>query len=288
MIHSMTAFGRDQSDTPLGRLIWELRSVNHRFLEISIRVPEDMRMLETEIRKEVGKHMKRGKIDCNLRLQSEAGITNEIEVDKEIVQQILSIVDSIRSGNASVAPINAAEILKWPGVLKSPVTDIGNVSKFVMEGFSRALNEMVETRAREGAELVQAVEERLTNAQTLITEIKTVIPEVTQAFRQRLQDRLKDIKQELDPARLEQEILILANKSDVDEELDRLQTHIGEVRRVLSQGGSVGRRLDFLMQEFNREANTIGSKATDVRVTNASVELKVNIEQMREQVQNIE
>jgi uncharacterized protein (TIGR00255 family) len=283
MIYSMTAFGRDQSEGDWGTLVWEIRSVNHRYLDISTRLPEDLRGLEAEIRKRLGQKLNRGKVDCSLRFQRDNSAGSEFELDESLVDR-REIGE--RSGDATALP--TATILQWPGVLKTPALDVDALGEAAMAGFDRALQELVSTREREGSDLAEHIEQRLAAADAVVHATREIMPEVISAFRQRVQDRLKDIAQELDPARLEQEIVIFASKSDIAEELDRLLTHIAEVRRVINKGGAVGRRLDFLMQEFNREANTIGSKAADIRVTNASVELKVLIEQMREQVQNIE
>ena len=284
----MTAFGRDQSEGDWGSLIWELRSVNHRYLDISTRLPEDLRLLEAEIRKRLGQKLNRGKVDCSLRFQRETSISAEFQIDDGIVDGLLSTAKTIQQRAGDMPPMTATEVLQWPGVLKTPSLNIDVLGDAALAGFDRALKELVDTRAREGAGLAEHIEQRLSAADEVVSGLGKIMPEVVKAYRQRVADKLKDIAQELDPARLEQEIVIFASKSDIAEELDRLATHIDEVRRINKKGGAVGRRLDFLMQEFNREANTIGSKAVDIRVTNASVELKVLIEQMREQVQNIE
>jgi uncharacterized protein (TIGR00255 family) len=288
MIHSMTAFGRDQSESDWGVLIWELRSVNHRYLDTSTRLPEDLRMLEAEIRTRLGQALHRGKVDCSLRLQRDTRVSAEFHVDESVVDGLLSVAKTVQQHADDIPAMTATEVLQWPGVLKTPEVDIDALGVAALAGLDRALNELVDTRAREGAKLAEHIEQRLDAADRVVTGLGKIMPEVVSAYRQRVADRLKEVAQELDPARLEQEIVIFASKTDITEELDRLATHIAEVRRILKKGGAVGRRLDFLMQEFNREANTIGSKAVDIRVTNASVELKVLIEQMREQIQNIE
>lgn len=288
MIYSMTAFGRDQSEGDWGTLVWEIRSVNHRYLDISLRLPEDLRGLEAEIRKRLGQTLGRGKVDCGLRFQRDTRNGGDFEVDDSLVERLLTLAREIGARSGDSNPLSTANILQWPGVLKTPALDVDALGEAAMAGFDRALQELVSTREREGAGLAEHIEQRLAAADTLVSATREIMPDVVAAFRQRIQDRLKEIAQELDPARLEQEIVIFASKTDIAEELDRLATHIAEVRRIIKKGGAVGRRLDFLMQEFNREANTIGSKAVDIRVTNASVELKVLIEQMREQVQNIE
>lgn len=287
MIHSMTAFGRDRSESTSGTLIWELRTVNHRYLDISLRLPEDLRQIETDVRKRIARALGRGKVDGVLKFQRGAGDT-EIDVNAAVVDRLVAAAAKIEKQAGEVAPLSTADILQWPGVMALPELDVSSLAADALAGLDRALKELVETRSREGADLADHIEQRLVATDKIVAEVKSIMPEVTQVFRDRLRERLGELQQELDPARLEQEMVIFTNKSDIAEEVDRLATHVVEVRRVITKGGTVGRRLDFLMQEFNREANTIGSKAVDIRITNASVELKVLIEQMREQVQNIE
>ncbi len=287
MIHSMTAFGRDRSESTGGTLTWELRTVNHRYLEVSLRLPEDLRQIETDVRKRIGRALGRGKVDGALKFQRNAGAAG-INVDATMVDQLMSAAAEVAKKAGKATPLSTAEILQWPGVMALPELDVSGLVADALAGLDRALTELVETRSREGAGLADHIEQRLAAADKIVVEVKSVMPEVNQAYRERIRERLNEIQQELDPARLEQEMVIFTNKSDIAEEVDRLATHIGEVRRVVTKGGTVGRRLDFLMQEFNREANTIGSKAVDIRITNAAVELKVLIEQMREQIQNIE
>lgn len=287
MIHSMTAFGRDRSQTASGGLVWELRTVNHRYLDISLRLPEDLRQIETDVRKRIASALGRGKVDGILKFQRDAG-ASEINVDSPVVERLMAAAATIRKLAGDIPPINTTDVLQWPGVMTSPALDVSSLATDALAGLDRALVELVETRTREGAGLAKHIEQRLTAAGKVVAEVKSLMPEVNQAYRDRIRERLNEIQQDLDPARLEQEMVLFTHKSDIAEEVDRLATHIDEVRRVLVKGGAVGRRLDFLMQEFNREANTIGSKATDIRITNASIELKVLTEQMREQIQNIE
>lgn len=287
MIHSMTAFGRDRSESTGSTLIWELRTVNHRYLDISLRLPEDLRQIETDVRKRITRALGRGKVDGVLKFQRGAG-DNEIDVNAVVVDRLVAAAAKIEKQAVKVLPLSTADILQWPGVMALPELDVSSLAADALAGLDRALTELVQTRSREGKDLADHIDQRLIAADKIVAEVKSIMPEVTQAYRVRLRERLGEIQQELDPARLEQEMVIFTSKSDIAEEVDRLATHIVEVRRIISKGGTVGRRLDFLMQEFNREANTIGSKAVDIRITNASVELKVLIEQMREQVQNIE
>jgi uncharacterized protein (TIGR00255 family) len=288
MIRSMTAFSRQQGTTENGLLVWELRSVNHRFSEVSLRLPEDLRFLEGKIREQIGKRVKRGKIDANLRFQSAVVDEQPLEIDTELTKKLANATREVDQLLYNAAPINALDVLKWPGVLKAREPDTDQLGADTLALLDAALAELLETRAREGEKLKAVIVSRCDAIEVQVARVAERLPEILQVMRQRLEDRLQEIKGELDPARVEQEIVLLANKADVDEELDRLNTHISEVRRVLEQDEPVGRRLDFLMQELNREANTLGSKSVHTDTTGASVELKVLIEQMREQIQNIE
>jgi uncharacterized protein (TIGR00255 family) len=292
MTLSMTAFARNDQETPWGSLIWELRSVNHRYLEVSLRLPEDLRALETPVRDLLGKRLGRGKVDGILRFQAREGVTGEFAQDEALVTRLIAL--GRKTGEIGVqhgvtlSPLRVIDLLRWPGVLKSTGVDMDALMAAAMDLLGRAVDEMLATRRREGDRLAETISQRLAGMEAITVAVRAVLPEVLQGFRQRLETRLGEVRHELDPARLEQEIVLFAQKIDVDEELDRLAAHIAEVHRVLQQPGQVGRRLDFLMQELNREANTLGSKAADLRLTNAAVDLKVLIEQMREQVQNIE
>lgn len=285
---SMTAFARCDNDTPWGVLSWELRSVNHRYLEMAPRLPEELRRLEPKVREIVGKRLGRGKIDLNLRFNAQERPSADFELDDTLLNKLVDAAGQICQKSADIAPLSASDLLRWPGVVLTPDVDIDALQRGALELLAEALQELVETREREGRQLQQVIDSRLADMGTIITEVKKVLPEMVDNFRLRLSNRLQEVRQELDSDRLEQEIALFAQKIDVDEELDRLQAHLQEVGRVLQKKGPIGRRLDFLMQELNREANTLGSKAADIRLTNASVDLKVLIEQMREQIQNIE
>ena len=288
MIRSMTAFSRQEGDTENGHLVWELRSVNHRFSEVSLRLPEDCRFLEPKIREQIAKRVKRGKIDATLRYQSAVLVEQPLEMDKALVEKIAHITREIDQILYNAAPISALEVLRWPGVLKAVEPSTEQLATDILALLEVGLTELLETRAREGEKLKAVIDARCDAIDEQVKIVETRLPEIQQAMRARLEKRLADIKGELDPARIEQEIVLLANKSDVDEEIERLKAHVSEVRRVLNQDEPVGRRLDFLMQELNREANTLGSKSVHTDTTSVSVELKVLIEQMREQIQNIE
>lgn len=285
---SMTAFARIDRTTKWGELAWELRTVNHRYLELSPRLPEMLRVLEPKIRDAASKVLTRGKVDLNLRFQAKDASNEKVELDIEMVKRLLAAANQVASIAGKSQPIDVTEILRWPGVIKEHDFDNAALQKQVMDLLAEALSELLETRQREGDKLKMMMLERVQGMKESVAGVNEILPELLLNYRQRLTDRLQEIIAEVDQDRVEQELVIYAQKIDVAEELDRLQVHLDEVERVLEQKKPVGRRLDFLMQELNREANTLGSKATDIRLTNAAVDLKVLIEQMREQVQNIE
>ena len=288
MTCSMTAFARHQADTPGGSLLWELRSVNHRYLEISPRLPEELRGLEPQVRETIGARLARGKIDCFLRFQAKDNLSGTIELDDSQAQRLIAAAQRVGRIADDVGALQAIDILRWPGVLRAPELDVDTLGAAALDLLTRALDGLVEMRQREGERMQELVSQRLTAMAATVVDLRKLLPELAQAYRERLESRLSEVKTQLEPGRLEQEIILFAQKTDVAEELDRLAAHIDEVRNAFRSNRQIGRRLDFLMQEFNREANTLGSKAADLRVTNAAVELKVLIEQMREQVQNIE
>ena len=290
MTASMTAFARREAATPWGTLVRELRTVNHRYLESSFKLPDELRAVEPMARELVAKRLARGKVDCHLKLVAREG--GELVLDEALIKRLLELerkTETLAAGTgASVAPWRMVDLLRWPGVFKAAAVDTEALVQAANRLLTEVLDDLIATRAREGAQLAAIVRQRLDAMDEIASRVRTLLPDVRANYRERLLNRLKDVRAELDPARLEQEMLLFAQKTDVDEELDRLVTHLNEVRRVLDEPGQIGRRLDFLMQELNRESNTLGSKAADVRVTNAAVDLKVLIEQMREQVQNIE
>jgi len=286
---SMTAFARIDRATDWGDIVWELRTVNHRYLELSPRLPEVLRALEPKIRDAANKVLTRGKVDLNLRFQPSAVSSEEVNLDLDLVKKLLAAANQITTIAENSQPVNISDLLRWPGVIKEPKLDNEALQTKVLEILSEALAELVQTRRREGDKLKLVMLERVQAMKKTAHSVAEIMPEILQNFRQRLNERLQEIIAEVDGDRIEQELVIYAQKIDVAEELDRLQVHLEEVARVLEQEKPIGRRLDFLMQELNREANTLGSKAaTDIRLTNAAVELKVLIEQMREQVQNLE
>ncbi|HWV11312.1 MAG TPA: YicC/YloC family endoribonuclease [Pseudomonas sp.] len=287
MIHSMTAFARTEQAVAIGTLSWELRSVNHRYLEPHLRLPESFRDLEGAVREALRQGLSRGKVECTLRIvEDSAG--KPLQVDLVRAAQLVAAAESVAGLIKQPAALNPLEVLGWPGVLVADATDPQALNKAALALFNQALTELKNGRQREGAELAKILNERLDSILEEVSTLRELVPHMLAGQRQKILDRCAEMQAELDPQRLEQELVVLAQKSDVAEELDRLNTHVSEVRRVLKAGGAAGRRLDFLMQELNREANTLGSKAFDTRSTNAAVNLKVLIEQMREQVQNIE
>ncbi|MFP6862585.1 YicC/YloC family endoribonuclease [Pseudomonas sp.] len=287
MIHSMTAFARAEQAGANGTLSWELRSVNHRYLEPHLRLPESFRDLEGAVREALRNGLSRGKVECTLRF-SDDNAGKALQVDLERAAQLVAAAESVAGLIKQPAALNPLEVLGWPGVLVADAADPQALNQNALSLFSQALNELKQSREREGAELAKLLNERLDSILEQVVALRELVPQMLAGQRQKILDRCAEMQAELDPQRLEQELVILAQKSDVAEELDRLSTHVSEVRRVLKTGGQAGRRLDFLMQELNREANTLGSKAFDTRSTQAAVNLKVLIEQMREQVQNIE
>ncbi|WP_109512205.1 YicC/YloC family endoribonuclease [Pseudomonas ovata] len=287
MVHSMTAFARVERAGAQGTLSWELRSVNHRYLEPHLRLPDAFRDLESAIREALRQGLSRGKVECTLRFAEESA-GKPLQVDRERAAQLVAAAEQVASLIQQPAPLNPLEVLAWPGVLVADASDPQALNNEALALFNQGLDELKTGRGREGAGLAALLNERLDAIALEVTTLRALVPHMLAAQRQKILDRFTDMKAELDPQRLEQELVLLAQKSDVAEELDRLSTHVTEVRRVLKAGGQAGRRLDFLMQELNREANTLGSKAFDPRSTQAAVNLKVLIEQMREQVQNIE
>ena len=268
--------------------MWELRSVNHRFLEINPRLPDELRTLEPQVREAIGARIARGKVDCFLRFQAADGGSGAADLDEEQAARVLAAAGEIERLAGGIAPLRVVDVLRWPGVLRPPKIDFDSLALAALELLARSLDVLIDMRGREGGRLEQLITQRTSEVSAIVADTRELLPQLIQGHRERLEARLKDIREQLDPARVEQEMLLLIQKSDVSEELDRLAAHVDEVREALKSTGQIGRRLDFLMQELNREANTLASKAVDLRVTNAAVELKVLIEQMREQVQNIE
>jgi len=292
VLKSMTAFSRVQQANEFGSITWEIRSVNHRYLEPSLKLPDDFRQLEPEIRKQLNRFLKRGKIDINLRYRLILQDSGEINLQEDLVRQLRKleqrVLNIVHEGNS----MSVADILRWPGVVAETDIDFSPLMTLAKSSLTPALQQLVETRETEGAALLQMIESRCDKISNIVEQLKLRRPEVMEGLRdkwqQNLQEKLSQWTEQADNGRLEQEMVILAQKLDVAEELDRLQTHVVEVKKVLQRDEPVGRRLDFLMQELNREANTLSSKSQDSETTQMAVDLKVLIEQIREQVQNIE
>ena len=285
MVASMTAFARLEESGEWGHAAWEIRTVNHRYLDISIRLPEELRALETSVRERVSGKLNRGKVECNLRYDADSTLDN-IAVNARLSEKIIQASRSLPVDNP--APLNPVDILRWPGVIEKNTPDLEQTGAGLLILLDKALQDIVENRRREGQKTGRMIEDRCDLALQQVLQMRAKVPEIIAALSERHLERIRELDIEPDNGRLEQEIALLSQKLDVDEELDRLETHIHEVRRVLTESEPVGRRLDFLMQEMNREANTLGSKSAHIDTSNASIELKVLIEQMREQVQNIE
>ncbi len=287
MILSMTAFARSDQQTKLGSFSWEIRSVNSRYLELHFRLPDSLRAIESNLREVLAKKLTRGKVECSLKF-TPALTEQSLNINEELVHQINQASDQVHAligpGNA----LDALEILKWPGVLSQPSLDMAPVKELALSVFTAGLDDLIATRQREGQALGVFIEQRMQGISEELKKVSALLPEILAAQRASLLAKLSSLKLTVDPDRFEQEMVILLNKADVDEELDRLQAHLVEVSRILQQGGPIGRRLDFMMQELNREANTLSSKSISHITTQIAVQLKVLIEQMREQIQNIE
>jgi uncharacterized protein (TIGR00255 family) len=289
MIRSMTGFASVERLHDFGRMTWELRSVNHRYLEIGFRVPEEFRSLEPEIRRILGEHLSRGKVDANLRFVPSAKATSSnLTLNRTMLDRLFELHGEICDvANLGQSP-DAQSLMRWPGVIEEQAPDPQPLHAAALELLAEAAVGLQSSRAREGEQMDAAIRERLDTIERSVANVREWLPEIREGLREKLLTRIGDLKQPLEPGRLEQEVAFLAQKIDVDEELDRLAAHVAEARLALERDEPVGRRLDFLMQEFNRESNTLSSKSVDQRTTQVAVELKVAIEQMREQVQNIE
>ena len=288
MVYSMTGFARAESREAWGELVWEVRSVNHRYLEAFFRMPEELRAFEVKCRDLAAKKLKRGKIDCQLRFKKQLSEQQSLQMDKGLAKQVIHLCHEIEADLPQTSSLNALNILRWPGVVKEPELEMGAVGSAVLASFGEALDELVSMRGGEGERLKELLLQRCEAIDGIVKTVRENRPQVIEAIRDKLNKRLRELTEKPDMDRLEQELVFQAQKLDVDEELDRLESHLVEVRDVLKRNEPIGRRLDFLMQELNREVNTLGSKSSHVETTRASVDLKVLIEQMREQVQNIE
>lgn len=286
-MYSMTGFACAERQIRDYRLTWELRAVNHRYLDIQLRLPDTFRKMEREFRTRATRLLSRGKFEATLRCQIAADSETRIELDREKLENLRMAVAAL--GNAmDVAPLDPLAVLGWPGVIRQQVLDSEPLAEAAETLFDEALNDLAQARAREGMELKALIRQRLDGLEELVSQVQNHFPESRRAWVERLRSRCQQLSADLDESRLAQETAILAQKMDVDEEMSRLRVHIGEMRDVLERLEPVGRRLDFLLQELNREANTLASKSQDEQMTASAVEMKVLIEQIREQVQNVE
>lgn len=287
MIRSMTAYAQTESKSDLGLISCEMRSVNHRYLELSLRVPDELRALENYLRERVSQKIARGKIDLSIRFRP----LQQQNTEPQVNQQALDAYAKLNLESASKFPglrVSFTELLQLPGVMQESASSTDELAAIAKQQLESTLEEFIQARGREGGKLAQVILERLSSIELIVLQIREYLPEIRSVLKARLEAKLADFKMPLEPGRLEQELVLNLQKIDVDEELDRLVSHISEARRILGLPEAVGRRLDFMLQEFNREANTLGSKSVDQKTSKASVELKVLIEQIREQVQNLE
>jgi uncharacterized protein (TIGR00255 family) len=284
----MTGFAREDTETQFGTLTCELRSVNHRYLDVHFRLPEELRAKEIELRQRIGNTLKRGKVDCSLHLRRSGSTAAALEINADLVRQIGARIDEIVTLVPAAQAVDPVDILRWPGVIEEPAIDTDPLFDAATVLLEHTLGALGQMRSSEGQRIASMLETRCKDILLLAAGVRERMPQVLDAVRAKQQERIDKLDIDADPARLETELALVAQKLDVDEELDRLESHISEIRTALQNKDAVGRRLDFLMQELNREANTLGSKSADAETTKAAVELKVLIEQMREQIQNVE
>ncbi|HEV7801770.1 MAG TPA: YicC/YloC family endoribonuclease [Burkholderiales bacterium] len=287
MIYSMTGYAVAARELETAVLNLELRSVNHRYLDIQFRLPDELRSIESALRETLIAKLNRGKIECRISYTPIAG-RKGVDIDEDLLKQLVALNARVRAALPDAQSVTAADVLRWPGMLGGDTLDADDLRKVCQSLLEQVLQDFTLTRGREGEKLKAILLERAAAVEQRLAEVGPRMPQVIAAFQEKLATRLKEALANADEDRIRQEVVLFANKIDVDEELTRLTTHIAELRRILDKGGAVGKRLDFLMQELNREANTLGSKAADVSVTQVSMELKLLIEQMREQIQNIE
>lgn len=288
MIYSMTGYASAARELASGVLNVELRSVNHRYLDIQFRLPDELRPAEPAMRELLAARLNRGKIECRVTWTPAAASRKTPELDGELLAQLVALDAQVRAALPEAGHLAVPDILRWPGMLGAESIPVEQQRAACRELLQQALDEFAVTRSREGEKLKQMLLERAAAVERRVADVAPRMPQLIAAFQEKLGTRLKEALGNADDERIRQEVVLFANKIDVDEELSRLTAHIGELKRVLAAGGAVGKRLDFLMQELNREANTLGSKAADIAVTQVSMELKLLIEQMREQIQNIE
>ena len=287
MIYSMTAFARLEVKKDWGDAVWEIRSVNQRYLENFFRLPEQFRGLENTLREKLRQGLTRGKIECSLRIETKKQTNAELNLNKELANQVIQSLQWIKA-QAGEGEINLTDVLRYPGVVEAQEQDLDAISQDLLTAFDDLLTDFIAMRGREGEKLNDIIQQRLDAITVEADKVRSQMPAVLQWQRERLLQRFEDAQINLDPQRVEQEMILLAQRVDVAEELDRLQMHVKETTNILKKGGAVGRKLDFMMQELNRESNTLASKSINADITASAVELKVLIEQMREQIQNLE
>jgi uncharacterized protein (TIGR00255 family) len=288
MLHSMTGFARQSAESALGTLSWELRTVNHRYLEVQFRLPEELRPKELAFKQKVSAALKRGKVDCALHFQRSSGRQGDMQLDTELLKLIDARLQEVSANLSDAAAVNPIEVLRWPGVIAESEIDAAPLLADATALLEQTLAALSSMRASEGERIAEMIESRCAEIASIAASVRLRMPEILASVREKQRERIARLDVAADPARLEVELALVAQKLDVDEELDRLESHLIEIRQALIGDEPVGRRLDFLMQELNREANTLGSKSADAQTTKAAVDLKVLIEQMREQIQNIE
>jgi uncharacterized protein (TIGR00255 family) len=288
MLHSMTGFARQSVELEIGTLTWELRSVNHRYLDLQFRIPEELRAKEQAFRQQVGKILSRGKVECALHFRRAFDQQSELQLNTELVRLLSTRIKELSAALPATGPLNPIEVLRWPGVIQESEIDTDPLFAEAGPLLEKALAAIAQMRSAEGERIAAMIESRCVDIAALSQAVRARMPDVLGAARAKQRERIERIDVAADPARLEVELALIAQKLDVDEELDRLDSHIVEIRQIVKSEEPVGRKLDFLMQELNREANTLGSKSGDKETTSAAVDLKVLIEQMREQIQNIE
>ena len=288
MLHSMTGFARQSVESPLGTLTWELRAVNHRYLDVQFKLPDELRPSEPAFRKQVGERLGRGKIECVFNFRRAFDENTELRVNEELVRLLAKRLQDISGRLHDADEVDPIDVLRWPGVIQPAELDVEPLVEEAAALLDATLAGIATMRANEGERIAGMIESRCTDIAAIAASVRARMPEVLEAARAKQRERIDKLEIEADPARLEVELALIAQKIDIDEELDRLESHLTEIRDTLAREEPVGRRLDFLMQELNREANTLASKSADTETTKAAVDLKVLIEQMREQVQNVE
>ncbi|HEX9673149.1 MAG TPA: YicC/YloC family endoribonuclease [Burkholderiales bacterium] len=288
MIHSMTGYASSAREFPFGVLSIELRSVNHRYLDIQFRLPDDLRAVEPGLRERLTENIARGKVECRVSFTTVPGTHKTLKLNEDLLQQLEALDHKVRARIAGVAPLNAADVLRWPGVLAAEPLPLEELQAACRELLAQVLQEFNAARAREGDRLASLLRERADAMGRVLSDLIPRLPQVVSAYRDKLAARLREAIGGGEEERIQQEVAVFATKIDVDEELTRLAAHMAELRQTLAGGGAVGKKLDFLMQELNREANTLASKSVNLAVTRAALDLKIVIEQMREQLQNIE